>query len=224
MRILFFTLSVMAAVFAIAQTGDFQKYEIESGYITYNYSGGASGTQKMYWTDFGQKELVESNITVSVMGFSSTENSLNLTLGYTQYSWRKGSSEGIKMENPITREYAELKSAYTEDLHKAVMDSLGYKKEGTEMILGKTADVYVGGLGKFWIWNGFVLKSVVNAMGIEMVIVATEIKLNASVSDSKFALPKGIEFKEMNEQFMPGGDNDEIQENLKELLKQMNGE
>jgi len=225
MKTILMLFAIIASLQIFAQDGDFQKYEQETGYVAYKYSGSAKGTQEMYWEGYGNKEFIESNVTISIMGFSTTEASTVLTLGYTQYSWRKGAKEGVKMENVITREYAEQEIDYSEDIHKAVMDSLGFKFEGNETILGKSADVYVGGLGKFWIWKGLVLKSVVNAMGAEMIIEATEIKFNASVSDSKFELPKGVTFKDVEEQRaegIDGSNNPDMKEELQDLFKQMN--
>lgn len=219
------TLLLISLLFSLVSFGQdtFKKYENKTGYIVYKYSGSATGYQKLSWTDYGHKEYVENSLSMSVMGFTTNENSFLLTLGSTQYKWDKGKTEGIKMVNPISKEYESYEGEYSKEMYKAVMDSLGYKHKGTEVILGKKADIYEGSMGKFWIWEGIMLKSTMNIMGMEMTVIATEIKLDATVSASKFVLPKNVKFKDVDAERNEAIENSNLDDQMKEMLRQMNG-
>ena len=91
------------------------------------------------------------------------------------------------------------------DLTELVSDVTGdtQVKTGTEMVAGKSCDVYdyrdpEGNKGKYWIWNGYLLKAdFIGDDGERAFMKVKEISLDVSVPASEFTPPSGFVVNDM---------------------------
>ena len=81
------------------------------------------------------------------------------------------------------------------DLSAPLMQRLNLKKKGTEKVMGKKCTVYESGNTEFYVWEGIVLKKVVNDGNITTVTEATAIEEPTSIDAATFKIPNGYTTK-----------------------------
>lgn len=182
----------------------YKRYEIKSGIIETETSGTMnSGTETIYFDDYGQREAKYTTTTVSVPGMNikQTSNQLTIIDGNWMYSIDLDKKTGYKMKPPMLEELAKGQS--TDDLAKVgkeMLEQMGGKKIGEEKILGKTAEIWeMASMGtKIWVWKGITLKTETNMMGMEIKQSAIRLETNIPVSNTKFKIPDDITISEEN--------------------------
>ncbi len=180
-----------------AQENNIKVYTVKSGIIEYKYSGSMSGTETVYFDNYGQKETKYQNIEVSIMG---TKQKMNKTIYSTLESIitvDNNTKTGMKIPNPINSVLPKDKKQEVKDLGIKLMEKMGAKKVGNEKVLDKDCEVWEMMGNKFYIWNGFMIKSDVNMMGMKTTVIATKIELDVNVPADKFEVPKDIKFQKM---------------------------
>ncbi len=204
----------------VTEAQNYKKYAPKSGYMEYTLSGNATGTSKIYWDDWGRKELHVDDTKTTVFGMTNEEHKRTLMLGTDVYTWKENSKQIQKSENPVARVWKD--NNYDENdidtFSKKTLESSGFKKNGEETINGRACDVYEGVAGKVWISQKekIGVKSNIKILGIDVISEATKIELNKSISSSLFEIPKGMEIVTV-EQANSGQANN--QEDIKNQIK-----
>ncbi len=190
-KILFLSISIFIFISVNAQK--IKKYPFKSGIIEYKCEGNRTGTETMYWDEYGHKEYHIRNLETKTS--TEVEKSVEhiLYIGVEMYSWEDGKEAGMKIKNPILETMEEDPNMTWEQLSKNVLTNLGYKKVGSETVAGKKCEVWQG-MSKAWIWKGLTIKTDANILGVKITQTATDINTGARVSSSKFELPDNIEF------------------------------
>lgn len=182
-----------------------QKYAVKSGHVEYKLSGSTNGTKLVWWDDYGTKIRTEINaVTQTKMFGTVTEQKKHtITITVEDQNWTADmiNHTGIKSVNPYYTEARELSESLTEaqktQLKQQVMDAFNAEKLGTEKVLGKTCEILSVMGGKSWIYNGVVLKSEVNVLGITNYETATLFKENITIPDAKFLPVKGFNYEDL---------------------------
>lgn len=185
-----------------------KRYKIKSAMVEYALSGSQTGTETLYFDDWGKREARYTQTQISMMGFTQKTNRLGLLEGDWMTNIDLDKKTGTKMKNPMMDAAS---ARYNKDLAAAGEDMLkkmGGKKIGTETIAGKLCDVWeVADLGsKTWVWKGVPLKTQARMMGMEITTVATKVQ-EGGVPQDKFKVPAGITLTEG--------------QNLSEIMKRM---
>ena len=169
----------------------YRKYYQKSGKLVQNITGNSKGTLTVYWDDYGYKEVKIEKTVTKMFGVTNKSHKTNLMIGSVMYEWEEDDDKVTKMTNDIaaTWEKGNYTAKQVEAMSIATLKQLGYKKTGTEVILGKTCDVWEG-IGKSWAWKNLNLKAVVKAMGISINYEPVSLNLNISVPSSVFEIPK----------------------------------
>ncbi len=176
---------------------DFKRYQFKSGKVVYETSGSMTGTETMYFDDYGMLELKETKATLEMMGIKQVTDTKVLMNGKWIYTIDKNSGEANKMENPLYSMFPE--GGDLEKVGEEMMINMGGKKIGSETLLGKECDIWEIKklMSKVWVWKSIPIKSVVNMMGMNITQIATSVDVDISVSPDKFKIPEGVEFKDM---------------------------
>lgn len=190
-----------------------KRYLVKSGIVEYTLSGTRKGTETIYFDNWGMREAKHTKAEMSMMGITQTQNTLGIIDGAYTYNIDLDTKTGTKMETPMLKELA----ANTKDLTEAgekMMKNMGGVKIGTEVILGKSCDVWEikNMKSKTWVWKGVPLKTHVNMPSMEMTIMATKIDEGASIAADKFAIPPDVKITE-------AGDMKKMLEGLKTRKK-----
>jgi len=169
----------------------FKMYGIKSGIIEYKHSGSTSGTTTIYFDRYGTRTATHSDLIVN----GQAEKGWIVSLDDTQYMYKEGTYQGVKMKNPMIEELRKVNDI--EKLSEEMYAKMGFKPAGTEKHLGKECIVYKGDNGKVLTWKGMLMVMEMNVMGTALKQEATKMDLNAKVKPSVFELPEGITFTEM---------------------------
>ncbi len=181
------------------------KLPFKEATISYQVTGTQTGSATTYVKDFGQTSAVYRNTTITVMGFTSKENTLVITTPDWIYDIDLNSKTGSKQVNPQKHFAAEFRSLSTaeqkqftanaEKLGMSTVDGMGGEIEkNTVKLLGYNCDkITMMGVTVYSISNsGLMLKSETDMMGMKFTEVATKIKEGATPA-SRFAVPAGIQ-------------------------------
>lgn len=182
-----------------------KRYEVKSGIIQYTSitSGkimgstvSGSGTESLYFTDWGAVELSElqSTQTSEIKFFGKTKTKTDET--HTINKLDNGDSYSVDFDRKtitLSRDAAMELMMQTNtdagDAGKSMLESMGGKKIGEEKYQTYDCEIWeVIGI-KQWIYKGLTLKTEATVMGIKTITEATSIELNVSVPDKNFKLP-----------------------------------
>lgn len=180
-------------------------YKIKSGMIEYKMSGKTTGSETMYFDDYGRKTATFTETNTKVLGMSSSENTIEIRVDSVLYVVNMDEKTGVRTVIPFDpSEFTEEQMKEWEEKGKQMMDDLGFEKIGEEKILGKNCEIWEGLGSKIWIWEGLTLKTEVNMLG-QWITEAVKIDLNSRVDKDKFKVPAGIE---MTDDIYGFGDED----------------
>ncbi len=187
-------IGIFCGILSQAQTqAKFKKYPFKSGIVQYEWEGTTTGSQTLYFDDYGWRESKMVHTTTKIMGVSAESHNLTIMHGATQYEINMKDKSGSKMENMVLSRLNE--GADYEEVAQKTLIGINYKKIGQETICGKLCDVYEG-LGKIWVWKGVMLKSSTANMGINATVTATSVKTDILVSEEKFVIPDDVKIIE----------------------------
>ena len=84
------------------------------------------------------------------------------------------------------------------DINDQMMKDMGGVKTGTEVLFGKTCDVWeVKQMGiKYWLWNGITLRNLTKIAGLSSEMTVTKLEENFKVPPAKFKIPAEIKISE----------------------------
>ncbi len=212
------------------QENKLKRYEVKSGIIQYKstISGKVmgsvitgSGTESVYFKDWGALELLEEKSTQTTKTNIFGQKSTQTTNTHTMSKLDNGESYHVnfdKKQITLRRDMAmDMTKAFhpnedAGDVGKNMLESIGGKKIRDEKFLGYNCEVWDVMGAKQWMYKGTVLKLEVTLMGITTIKEATSAKFNVSVSDKYFKLPDFPIQKEAGFR-----DNDEFEEDINEM-------
>ena len=183
------------------------KLPFEQGVITYEISGMESGREMLYVTDFGATSARHRQTSVTILGITQKQSSIEITTPEWIYSFDLQEKTGSKSLNPqklMIEEYEKLTRTDQKkvnenarkmanllmgDLHASVEQNvkeiLGYSCDRTQA-LGSTVYSIHG--------TGVSLLSETDLMGIQIKSIAVSIDTKR-VDASVFEFPEGIEIE-----------------------------
>ncbi|MCA9400862.1 MAG: hypothetical protein KC713_04495 [Candidatus Omnitrophica bacterium] len=171
-----------------------KRYEMKSGIVEYQMTGQNSGTETLYFDDYGKKEARYRKQEMNIMGFTQRHETIDIIDYPWMYSYDAKSNQASKVnyEEQMKMFLGENQSQQQmKDFSESMVKAMGGVKIGTENILGKKADLYeMKNFGyKVAVWKGLPLKVDVNMMGFSFQMIAKDIKTNTSIDAAKFRLP-----------------------------------
>jgi len=232
-----------ASVKSNKQSNQLKRYKVESGIVTYETTMNGkvmgsiisgSGTEKLYFKDWGAIELLEEESTtttkIKMFGQNSTETENVHTIAkldngesYHVDFKKKEIYAGRDMAMDMVKAFHPTSDAG--ETGKDMADSMGGKVIGNETFLGYDCEIYDLMGSKQWIYKGVTLKMEMTVMGITTIKTATSAKFDISVSDSYFELPDfpivKMDGYQTNEEFE--SDMEDMDENM-DALKEMSFE
>ncbi|UMB52698.1 hypothetical protein MKD41_10155 [Lutibacter sp. A64] len=210
-----------------------KRYEVKSGIINYKLTTNGkimgstttgSGTENLYFKDWGNIELVEEKSTTKTVTKIFGKTNTDVANVHAINKLNNGESYHVDFDKKqiyLRRDMAmEMTKTFAGgDVNKTgmqMLESMGGKKIGTESFLGYNCEIWDVMGAKQWMYKGAVLKLEMTVMGIVTIKEATSAKFNVNVSDSHFKLPDFPIIKE--EGFM---DNDEYQDEMEDMDEKM---
>lgn len=167
------------------------KYSVKKGMVT--YLANMFGTKYLIYlrfTDYGKKRYSETKN-------GNTVQTLVYELNEEHYVLDPKKKTGTKTIIPTGSAY-DLNFL---NLSKTAIDANNIKTAGSEKILDKDCTIYemkdskTGVSSKVWIWKGIMLKNEGAINNLTYSYTATNIDLEATITDNMFQLPAGYNIK-----------------------------
>lgn len=174
-------------------TSGIKRYGVKKACIEYEISGSQIGTEILYFEEWGMREAKYTKTELKIAGITQKTNTATFLDGSWIYTIDLDKNTGTKMENPMLKQ---LEGKDLTEVGEQMMKSMGGKKIGSELFLGKMCDIWeIKNLGtKAWIWKGITLKTKTNMMGMKM--SNTAIKIQDDFPKKKLEIPAGVNFSE----------------------------
>lgn len=222
-----------------------KRYDVKSGVVEYTttISGKVmgstvigSGTEKLYFKDWGAVELKETESsqtsTTKIFGKEKTETDNTHTINKLDNGasyFVDFNKKQIYANQDMSMEMAKAfhPNGDAGEIGESMLESIGGKKIGTENFLGYSCEVWELSGGKQWIYKGVMLKMEMMTLGIKTVTEATRAKFDVSVADAHFKLPdfpvQKTEGFMNNDEMNNEMDNHEMNEGM-EIMKNLSFE
>ncbi len=196
-KTLLLTVLLSIALFTNAQKKA-QLYAVKEGYIKYEVKGNSTGTEEMWWTDYGFKtrKLTKVVTVTKIFGIKKKEEKhtleiINKDKVYYMDHIQKKNVVTTMPYRPITEDMTE---AEKEKISNDALDILGGERLGKEKLRGYTCEkIKVLGIVS-WIYKGITLKSKGKLLGNELDQDFTEFKPNEKIDTLLFEPPEGVKF------------------------------
>ena len=203
---------------------EFHKYYHKSGKLIQKISGSATGTQTLYWDDYGNKEYQSVDMTLDMMGMTQKSTETYLTNGLDTYHWNNQSPDVYHTKESLTEEFKNRN--YTADdyarLSSKMLEKNGFsKKAEKETVSGKDCDVWEmtgQAVTRIWGWKNLTLKMEMNVMGMSINYEPQSLELNITVPASIFEVPSG---KNVVEETQPDEKKQAEKEEMLEIMNNM---
>ena len=174
----------------------------KSGIIKYNISGTTTGTEVVYYADWGRREAIYTKSTADLRGVIVDRNTLTLLEdnGLWINNIDLNARTGIRMKNPRYKEYVGQSRIELENTKKKSLKDAGAKRAEIEMVIGKPCFVWTVQYNgnEIYLWNGIILKKVTGGGYLETITVATEITEGVNIPEEKFTIPPDIQMKTLD--------------------------
>jgi hypothetical protein len=191
-----------------------QPYGEKSGIVTFKPLDmmGVKVTQKLYFEDFGKKEMRETMVEGNMNGMDMRQHTIDMRDGNTMYHYELenvsgGQDRATKNVYKTILTADMLESMNVASLSAKLKTRLGYKEEGKETVAGLEGVKYsiapdslnpsnrITGVQ----YNNIQIKI---SMG-QMEIIADKVDLGANVPAEKFKIPEGYTVMDQPTQQMP---------------------
>jgi hypothetical protein len=191
------SMGVMATSAYSSETA--KRYDVRSAVVEYETTGSRTGTEKLYFTDYGRSEARYSEAEMSVMGFSSQDKTVDIFKDGWAYHIDLKTNTGTKTryEDMIKQMGHDSKKQTFQDFSESMLTAMGAEKSGQDKVLGKTCQVYSAAMGySVCVWKGIPLRYEVSIMGINFASQAVKIQTDVTVDSKHFEIPQSAKIRE----------------------------
>ena len=200
--ILFFLLVISYANADSVKSNTRRYPKSKSGIIKYNISGTTTGTEVVYYEDWGRREAIYTKTTIDLRGVIVDRNTLTILEdnGLWINNIDLNARTGIRMKNPQYKEYVGRSRIELENTKKKSLKDAGARRAEIEMVIGKPCFVWTVQYNgnEICLWNGIILKKVTGSSYLETTTVATEITESVDIPEEKFTIPPDIQVKTLD--------------------------
>jgi len=200
--ILFFLLVISYANADSVKSATRRYPKSKSGIIKYNVSGTTTGTEVVYYEDWGRREAIYTKTTIDLRGVIVDRNTLTILEDNGRWinNIDLNARTGIRMKNPRYKEYVGKSRIELENTKKKSLKDAGARRAEIEMVIGKPCFVWTVQYNgnEIYLWNGIILKKVTGSGFSETTTVATEITESVNIPEEKFTIPPDIQMKTLN--------------------------
>ncbi len=171
-----------------------KRYQVEEGMIEYTVSGVQSGSETLYWRDWGRQEAKYTDTSLSMMGMTQTTKTWSIITPETIITIDQKTNTATSMANPAADMFEGMTEDELENMGEQMMQQMGGTQEGADTIAGQTCDIWKIPMGnaETCLWNGLPLSNKAGMAGMNMSTVATAIDTSTSPGGEHFTVPDGV--------------------------------
>ena len=170
-----------------------KRYDVESGIVTYTITSSGNimgfrheshGKKTLYFKEYGNVEVQESEEVSSTMGHTDREHIL--------FKIEDGIAYSVNFQRKMITKQDISEMMQGRDMGKMgreMLKKMGGKKVGSGKVLGFPCEVWEVTGSKIWMYKGVTLRSESNIMGMMRKEEATKAKFDVSIPADKLKLP-----------------------------------
>ncbi len=200
--ILFFSLVISYANADSVKSTTRRYSKSKSGIIKYKISGTITGSEVVYYEDWGRREAIYTKTTMNLRGVTVDRNTLTLLEDNGQWinNIDLSARTGIRMKNLQYKEYIGKSMVELENTKRKSLKDAGARRAEIERVVGKPcivwAEQFTG--NETYTWKGIILKKVTGSGFSKTTTVATEITESINIPEEKFTIPPDIQMKTLD--------------------------
>ncbi len=182
-------------------------YALKSGYVKYELTGNTTGTEEMWWDNYGEltKVIIKAKTVTEILGFKNEQedHKLEILNNNILYEVDYIENRNTKMDYSLDGQGGSQKNMSEEEqkkMEEKILKGMGGKRLGKEKFLSYNCEVITVLGFKSWIYKGIPLKTTGNILGLETNKIATSFQPNKRISASEFEPPKDVEFEDLTTQ------------------------
>ena len=162
---------------------DLRLYPFKSGMIKYKFEGRISGTEIIYFDEYG-KLISDLKIINHISNTGSKYDSIQIILKHdTIFELDVSNHTAVVISST-----KKANKTYQNIISQETIKILGYTKMGCDNISGINCDKFSGENGSLWVWNNIVLKSEIKFLGSNIVTEVTEIIIDIDIKKNRFEI------------------------------------
>ncbi|HEX9620653.1 MAG TPA: hypothetical protein VF989_10980 [Polyangiaceae bacterium] len=179
-----------------------KRYEVESGVIEFEFSGMQTGTETLYFKDFGRLELRETKTKLTLPNMpklaatATNVHGMMLLRDGVMTNWDVATKQGTRIENPLDFYGGEekLRGKNLTQFGMQMIRELGGVEAGSRNVAGLSCDLWK--IEKLHattcVHKGVSLDALVDMMGIKQRTTATKAEFGVKLDDAKFSVPEDV--------------------------------
>lgn len=177
--------------------------QVRQGHVVYALRGGQAGSVTLTFDEWGQRQRVDVDASVSQPGGNPRLISLSfIRRGNTVTAWKGSSGERAPLEYAPFGIFGELQRGNLQIVSDAHLDHPDAARTGTERVLGFACETWQlpsdGPL--VCMHNGLMLRSTQRVRDREMQMVATKAFFGRPIPSASFEVPDNVELIELDVQ------------------------
>lgn len=178
------------------QTEQKFRFPYESGMIRYEYSGSTEGFRELFFSDFGARLAIHTDLVHSTSFYSVTTKTPELVSEYlyedNYYFFDLQLKKGYIIDQPLHlfNKYVSWKKEIVDP--EDWLEEQGAIFEGEELLLDKRCRIWKYKNKDFWMWNGILLKMVSRDMNKKFALSVVSMNFNDPVPEEKLRFPADI--------------------------------
>lgn len=184
---------------AVVQKVEYKRYKYKSGYIEYKFTGEQTGSETLYFDNYGMTLARHTNAYLKSEDGNKSFQKLDLIKGGHQYLIDLKTNSGTRTPDPTIQGLEEGEVHDLTNLSEENFLKLGAEKIGMDKVAEKNCTVWeLSNLHlKVWIWEGFILRTTTKKPGSgEINMYAWDVQMNAPVPEDKLRVPPGANITE----------------------------
>ncbi len=171
----------------------YKRFAVESGIVQYKLEGTNTGTEALYFDNWGWRAGLHTISNIRTIDMSRSENIAKIIDGWIQYNLEKNTMNGTKLVNPELKAWWEKYKTYPEDrsaIGKQVLMASGGEPTGKGVVLGRPCEIWnIPAWGaKLWLWKGIPLKYTIAKLGMKYTATATSVQIDIEVPEKSLLL------------------------------------
>jgi hypothetical protein len=162
-----------------------ESFPFKSGMIKYEFEGRMTGTELIYFDNYGDLYCSIKTLSQTNDGNSSKISTLCIRCYDSTIICDLNDQNGLMKLIRATESDNKNKI-----ISEKMLEYMGYNKIGTKRVSGILCNSYSGESGNMCVWNNIILKLEIVIMSIHVNMEAVDVRMGIDVPSSTFELPE----------------------------------
>jgi hypothetical protein len=183
----------------------YKRYGVEKGIVVYKLEGAVTGTEVIYFDQWGWREGKYERYTAKFGAFEEKINKVQYLDGERRYQFDPKTNTANYFDSPQVQAASnKLKTKNMVEVGKDMMKKMGGFHKGNEEVADADCEIWwlLRYNTKLWMWEGLTMKEVSNIKDVPIQRTAISLKTEVEVPLKKMTLPPDVKEVKLGEPWM----------------------